>query len=100
MDPTEFEDGPGWIEPYDGIPCYQPAGLPPEISYTNLLRAYGDARYALHGKLSTLHDDIENENLLIIGPNNNKYYKYLLCTGCIFGDVVVTVCAVFAVYAV
>jgi len=65
MNPTEFEDGPGWIEPYDGIPCYQPAGLPPEISYTDdLLRAYGDARYAL-GQLSTLHDDIENENLLI-----------------------------------
>ena len=65
MNPTEFEDGPGWIEPYDGIPCYQPAGLPPEVSYTDdLLRAYGDARYAL-GQLSTLHDDIENENLLI-----------------------------------
>lgn len=38
---------------------------PPEITYTDdLLQAYGDARYAL-GHLSTLHDDIENENLLI-----------------------------------
>lgn len=65
MDPDDFEDGPGWIEPYEGIPCYQPAGLPPELRYTDdLLRAYGDARYAL-GQLSTLHDDIENENLLI-----------------------------------
>ena len=35
MNPTEFEDGPGWIETYDGIPCYQPAGLPPEVSYTD-----------------------------------------------------------------
>jgi Fic family protein len=65
MDPTDFEDGPGWIDPHEGTPCYQPAGLPPEIAYTDdILRAYGDARYAL-GQLSTLHDDIENENLLI-----------------------------------
>ena len=65
MNPDEFEDGPGWIEPYEGVPCYQPASLPPEITYTDdLLRAYGDARYAL-GQLSTLHDDIENENHLI-----------------------------------
>jgi len=65
MDPTDFEDGPGWIDSYEGIPCYQPAGLPPGLSYTDdILRAYGDARYAL-GQLSTLHDDIENENLLI-----------------------------------
>lgn len=65
MDPGDFEDGPGWVEPYDGIPCYQPAGLPPEVTYTEeMLRAYGDARYAL-GQLSTLHDDIGNENLLI-----------------------------------
>ncbi len=65
MDPSDFEDGPGWIESHEGIPCYQPAALPPEVSYTDeLLRAYGDARYAL-GQLSTLHDDIENENLLI-----------------------------------
>ena len=65
MDPDDFENGPGWIEPYEGIPCYQPAGLPPELSYTDdILRAYGDARYAL-GQLSTLQDDIENENLLI-----------------------------------
>ncbi len=65
MNPDDFENGPGWIDPYEGIPCYQPAGLPPELSYTDdILRAYGDARYAL-GQLSTLHDDIENENLLI-----------------------------------
>jgi Fic family protein len=65
MDPAEFADGPGRIEPYEDIPCYQPAALPPEVAYTDdLLRAYGDARYAL-GQLSTLHDDIENENLLI-----------------------------------
>lgn len=65
MNPENFEDGPGWIEPYEDIPCYQPAGLPPDIAFTDdILRAYGDARYAL-GQLSTLHDDIENENLLI-----------------------------------
>lgn len=65
MDPDDFADGPGWIEPYEGIPCYQPAGLPPDLTYTeDILRAYGDAEYAL-GQLSTLHDDITNENLLI-----------------------------------
>ncbi|WP_435361592.1 Fic family protein [Haloarchaeobius sp. DFWS5] len=65
MNPDEFEGGPGRIEMYGDVPCYQPASLPPEISYTDdMLRAYGDARYAL-GQLSTLHDDIENENLLI-----------------------------------
>lgn len=65
MNPDEFDDGPGTINPFDGLPCYQPAGLPPEIDYRDdLLRAYGDARYAL-GQLSTLHHDIDNENLLI-----------------------------------
>ncbi|MFC7029287.1 Fic/DOC family N-terminal domain-containing protein [Halomicroarcula sp. GCM10025710] len=38
---------------------------PTRATYSDdILRAYGDARYAL-GQLSTLHDDIENENLLI-----------------------------------
>lgn len=65
MDPEEFEDGPGQINPYNGLPCYEPSGLPPEIEYTDdILRSYGDARYAL-GQLSTLHHDLDNENLLI-----------------------------------
>lgn len=65
MNPNEFDGGPGWIEPHEGVPCYQPTGLPPDIEFTDdILRSYGDARYAL-GQLSTLHDDIENENLLI-----------------------------------
>ncbi len=65
MDPVAFANGPGDIEEFEGVPCYRPAALPPEITYTDdLLRAYGDARYAL-GQLSTLHDEIGNENLLI-----------------------------------
>ena len=65
MDPAAFEDGPGTIDPYDGLPCYRPASLPPEIEYTDdLLRVYGDAQYAL-GRLATLHRTVENENLLI-----------------------------------
>ena len=65
MNTDEFENGPGTIDPHDGLPCYQPAGLPPEINYRDdVLRAYGDARYAL-GQLSTLHHDLDNENLLI-----------------------------------
>ncbi len=56
MDPADFEDGPGWIEPFEGVPCYQPAGLPPEFTYTDdMVCAYGDARYAL-GQPSTLHE--------------------------------------------
>ncbi|RDZ34437.1 hypothetical protein C5B89_19100 [Haloferax sp. Atlit-47N] len=54
------------MDPYENIPCYQPAGLPPELTHSDdILRAYGDARYALE-QLSTLYDDIENENLLIV----------------------------------
>jgi Fic family protein len=65
MNPEDFADGPGRIEYFEETPCYQPASLPPTIDYTDdMLRAYGDARYAL-GQLSTLHDDIDNENLLI-----------------------------------
>lgn len=65
MDPADFEDGPGSIDPYDGLPCYRPASLPPEIEYTeDLLAVYGDAQYAL-GRLATIHRSVDNENLLI-----------------------------------
>ncbi|WP_256301049.1 Fic/DOC family N-terminal domain-containing protein [Haloarchaeobius salinus] len=65
MDPAEFADGPGTIDRYDGLPCYRPASLPPEIEYTDdLLRVYGDAQYAL-GRLATLHRNVDNDNLLI-----------------------------------
>ncbi|MFC6752067.1 Fic family protein [Halorubrum tibetense] len=65
MKPAEFEDGPGQIEPYNGLPCYNPTSLPPELEFTEaILEAHGDALYAL-GQLSTLHDHIENENLLL-----------------------------------
>ncbi|MFC7060112.1 Fic family protein [Halovenus salina] len=65
MNPAEFEDGPGQIEPHGGLPCYNPASLPPELEFTEeILEAHGDALYAL-GQLSTLHDHIENENLLL-----------------------------------
>ena len=65
MNPAEFEDGPGRIEPHNGLPCYNPASLPPELELTSeILDAYGDALYAL-GQLSTLHDHIDNENLLL-----------------------------------
>ncbi|NGM68516.1 Fic family protein [Natronolimnobius sp. AArcel1] len=65
MDPDDFEDGPGTITPYEGLPCYRPASLPPEIEYTDdIIRVYGDAQYAL-GRLATLHRDVDNENLLI-----------------------------------
>ena len=65
MDPTQFEQGPGQIEPYNGLPCYNPSSLPPELNITDeILRTHGDALYAL-GQLSTLHDHIENENLLL-----------------------------------
>lgn len=48
MNPAEFENGPGTINPYEGLPCYQPASLPPTIEYTDdILRSYGDARYQL-----------------------------------------------------
>lgn len=65
MNPAEFRDGPGQIEPYNGLPCYNPTSLPPELEFTEaILDAHGDALYAL-GQLSTLHDHIENENLLL-----------------------------------
>ncbi len=65
MDPADFADGPGQIDDYDGLPCYRPPNLPPELRYTeDLLAVYGDAQYAL-GRLATLHRDIENPNLLI-----------------------------------
>jgi Fic family protein len=65
MDAERFEQGPGTIDPYDGLPCYRPESLPPSIEYTDdVLRVYGDAQYAL-GRLATLHRNVDNENLLI-----------------------------------
>ena len=65
MDPADFADGPGRIDDYDGLPCYTPASLPPDLDYTeDLLAVYGDAQYAL-GRLATLARDIDNPNLLI-----------------------------------
>ncbi|NHN43229.1 Fic family protein [Halorubellus sp. JP-L1] len=65
MDPAEFENGPGSIDHYDGIPCFRPPSLPPDVELTNdLLAVYGDAQYAL-GRLATLHGNVDNENLLI-----------------------------------
>ena len=65
MDADEFADGPGKIDPYDGLPCYRPDSLPPDVAYTDdLLRVYGDAQYAL-GRLATLHRNLDNQNLLI-----------------------------------
>lgn len=65
MNADEFTDGPGTIDPYEGLPCYRPASLPPEIEYTDdLVRVYGDAQYAL-GQLATLHRNVDNEHLLI-----------------------------------
>ncbi|AUX10588.1 cell filamentation protein Fic [Halalkaliarchaeum desulfuricum] len=65
MDADEFADGPGTIVEYDGLACYRPASLPPEIEYTDaILCVYGDAQYAL-GRLATLHRNVDNENLLI-----------------------------------
>jgi len=65
MDPADFTDGPGRIDDYEGLPCYTPASLPPDLEYTeDLLAVYGDAQYAL-GRLATLARDIDNPNLLI-----------------------------------
>lgn len=65
MDASDFEAGPGTIDWYEGLPCYRPDSLPPDIELTeDVLRVYGDAQYAL-GRLATLHRDIDNENLLI-----------------------------------
>lgn len=64
-DRTAFADGPGSFDAYDGLSCYRPASLPPELTFTeDLLAVFGDAQYAL-GCLTTLHENIENENLLI-----------------------------------
>ena len=65
MDPADFADGPGSVDDYDGLPCYRPPSLPPDLDYSDdLLRVYGDAQYAL-GRLATLHRDLDNPNLLI-----------------------------------
>ena len=65
METEAFMNGPGTVDDYDGLPCYRPASLPPDITYTDdLLRVYGDAQYAL-GRLATLHRNVENQNLLI-----------------------------------
>ncbi|MHB9287734.1 Fic family protein [Halobacteriales archaeon Cl-PHB] len=65
MDPADFAAGPGQVDDYDGLPCYRPPNLPPDLGYTeDLVAVYGDAQYAL-GRLATLHRDIENPNLLI-----------------------------------
>ena len=65
MNPEDFTDGPGTIDAYEGLACYRPASLPPELTYgDDLLAVYGDAQYAL-GRLATLQRDIENPNLLI-----------------------------------
>jgi Fic family protein len=65
MDPADFADGPGSIDEYNGLPCFRPGSLPPDVEYTeDLMRVYGDAQYAL-GRLATLHRNLDNENLLI-----------------------------------
>jgi len=65
MDPDDFTDGPGTVEDYEGLACYRPGSLPPELAYDDdLLAVYGDAQYAL-GRLATLQRDLENPNLLI-----------------------------------
>ncbi|SFR98587.1 Fic family protein [Halomicrobium zhouii] len=65
MDPADFTAGPGRIDDHEGLPCYTPASLPPDLEYTeDLLAVYGDAQYAL-GRLATLARDIDNPNLLI-----------------------------------
>lgn len=65
MDPADFADSPGTIDTYEGLPCFRPASLPPELAYDDdLLAVYGDAQYAL-GRLATLQRNLENPNLLI-----------------------------------
>jgi len=65
MDAADFRDGPGTVDDYDGLACYRPPSLPPDLAYTDdLFDVYGDAQYAL-GRLATLHRDLENPNLLI-----------------------------------
>ena len=65
MDPASFTNSPGSVDDYDGLPCYRPPSLPPDLAYSDdLLRVYGDAQYAL-GRLTALHRDLDNPNLLI-----------------------------------
>jgi Fic family protein len=65
MDPAAFAEGPGTIDDLDGLPCYRPPSLPPNLTYSDdLLAVHGDAQYAL-GRLATLHRDLDNPNLLI-----------------------------------
>ncbi len=65
MDPADFTESPGTVEEYEGLTCYRPASLPPELDHgDDLFRVYGDAQYAL-GRLATLQRDLDNPNLLI-----------------------------------
>jgi len=65
MDTADFAAGPGSFDDFDGIACYRPPGLPPDLSYTDdLFDVYGDAQYAL-GRLATLHRDLDNPTLVI-----------------------------------
>ena len=65
MDRADFANSPGSFDDFDGIACYRPPGLPPELPYTDdLFDVYGDAQYAL-GRLATLHRDLENPTLVI-----------------------------------
>jgi Fic family protein len=65
MDTADFADSPGSFDDFDGLPCYRPPSLPPDLTYTDdLVDVYGDAQYAL-GRLATLHRDLDNPNLLI-----------------------------------
>lgn len=65
MDEADFAAGPGQFDDYDGLACYRPPSLPPDLTYTgDLFDVYGDAQYAL-GRLATLHRDIDNPTLLI-----------------------------------
>jgi Fic family protein len=65
MDRAAFRNGPGSFDDFEGLDCYRPPSLPPDLAYTeDLFAVYGDAQYAL-GRLATLHRDLENPNLLI-----------------------------------
>jgi Fic family protein len=65
MDRADFADSPGAFDEFDGLDCYRPPSLPPDLAYTDdLFDVYGDAQYAL-GRLATLHRDLDNPNLLI-----------------------------------